>query len=81
MSTLDLVNGTAPSAARPHWCRPDGEGVFGVLWIPQQGEMALKVAVARLEETAAERKLVIKEVARVPRGQDEAIYARGEPAE
>lgn len=81
MSTLDLVNGTTPSAARPHWCRPDGEGVFGVLWIPRQGEMALKVAVARLEETAAERKLVIKEVARVPRGQDEAIYARGEPAE
>jgi hypothetical protein len=81
MSTLDLVNDTVPSAARPHWCRPDGEGVFGVLWIPRQGEMALKVAVARLEETAAERKLVIKEVARVPRGQDEAIYSRGEPAE
>ena len=35
----------------------------------------------RDELTAAERKLVIKEVARVPRGQDEAIYARGEPAE
>lgn len=81
MSTLDLVNSTAPSPARPHWCRPDGEGVFGVLWIPRQGDMALKVAVSRLEETAAERKLVIKEVARVPRGQDEAIYARGEPAE
>lgn len=81
MSTLDLVNAATPSPVRPHWCRPDGEGVFGILWVVKQGDMALRAAVARLDETAAERKLVIKEVARVPRGGDEAIYARGEPAE
>lgn len=80
MSTLDLVNAAVPSAVRPHWCRPDGEGVFGILWITKQGDMALRAAVARLDQTAAERNLVIKEVARVPRGGDEAIYARGEPA-
>lgn len=81
MSTLDLVNATVPSPVRPHWCAPDGEGVFGILWVVKQGDMALRAAVARLDETAAARKLTIKEVARVPRGGDEAIYARGEPVE
>ena len=57
MSTLDLVNAAVPSAVRPHWCRPDGEGVFGILWITKQGDMALRAAVARLDQTAAERNL------------------------
>lgn len=81
MSTLDLVNAAVPSPARPHWCRPDGEGVFGILWVVKQGDMAMRAAVARLDQTAQDRGFVIKEVARVPRGGDEAIYARGEPAE
>ena len=79
MSTMDLVTACVPSSVRPHWCRPDGEGVFGVLWIVKQGDLAMTAAVRALDRTAQERGFDIKEVARVPRGGDEAIYVRGEP--
>lgn len=78
MSTADLIMAARPSLLRPDWCSKEnlGERVIGTLYEPARGELTL-VAVARiLDEHATSRGWVVGEVARVRKGEFEAVYAR-----
>lgn len=77
--TLDMLVAAVPQAARPAWA---GDGsTFSMLWKPEQGDLAMRAVAQRADEYAAQLKVVVAEIARVPAPQDrssEAVYVRTE---